>query len=153
MVELTNLQRSTLELVTIRTKVNPITGKEIANRIGLKPRSSGVQGADMRSIIHALRVKGYPVCATGGGYWWPQNGDELKAHIESLEGRANQILEAVEGLKLGYSVVGGAKGVEAVKKAAKVRFSVKKGGIRTVVEISEFHIEAFQAEYPDAERV
>ena len=153
MTNLTDLQRNALDLITMHPHSRPITGTEVANRIGLKPRSSGKEGADMRSVIHALRVKGYPICASGRGYWYPASGDELKAYIESLEARANDQLEAVEGLKLGYELVGQAKGQEAVKVATKVRFRAKKEGAPTIFEISEANVEAFLAKYPDAERL
>ena len=42
----------------------PLTAKQITHIIGLKEDFSK-EGANMRSIIHALRVKGYPICANG----------------------------------------------------------------------------------------
>lgn len=153
MTGLTDLQRGALDLITMHPHSRPITGTEVANRIGLKPRSTGKEGADMRSVIHALRMKGYPICASGRGYWYPASGDELKAYIESLEARANDQLEAAAGLKLGYELVGQAKGQEAVKVATKARFTAKKDGIRTAFEISEANVEAFKEKYPDAERL
>lgn len=153
MTNLTDLQRGALDLITMHPHSRPITGTEIANRIGLKPRTSGKEGADMRSVIHALRIKGYPICASGRGYWYPASGDELKAYIESLEARANDQLEAVEGLKLGYELVGQAKGQEEVKKATRAQFRAKKDGIMTVFSISESAVEDFMKVYPDAERI
>ena len=153
MTGLTDLQRGALDIITMHPRQRPITGTEIANRIGLKPRSSGKEGADMRSVIHALRIKGYPICASGKGYWYPADGDELKMFILSLEARANDQLEAVEGLKLGYELVGQAKGQEEVKKATMVHFRAMKEGIMTVFTFSEAKEEAFLAKYPDAERL
>lgn len=153
MIGLTDLQRSALDLITMHPHSRPITGTEVANRIGLKPRSSGKEGADMRSIIHALRIKGYPICASGRGYWYPASGDELKGFIGSLEARATMVQEAVEGLKLGYELVGQAKGQDAVKNATRVNFRAKRDGIMTVFSISESAVEDFMKVYPDAERL
>lgn len=100
-MELTELQRAALEILRARSVLNPITGKEVANMIGLKPRSTGKDGADMRSIINALRVKGFPVCATGNGYWWPRDRVELEGYINSFQGRIDDQQHACDGLKLG----------------------------------------------------
>lgn len=153
MIELTSLQQRTIEIISMHPSKKPITGKEVAIQIGLKARATGKEGADMRSIIHALRVKGYPVCAHGRGYFYAADGDELKGFIDSLEGRANEVMEAADGLKQAYSLVGAAKGQEAVKLATKVRFRAKKDGLPTIFEISEARISDFMAKYPDAERL
>ena len=152
MIGLTDLQRGALELITMHSIARPITGTEISSRIGLK-NSRSREGADLRSVIHALRVKGYPVCASGSGYWYPADGSELKEYITGLEARANELLVAADGLKLGYELVGQAKGQEEVKKATMVHFRAMKEGIMTVFTFSEAKEEAFLAKYPDAERL
>ena len=97
---LTALQRVTANtILKMSDSRHPITGKEIANRIGLKERQKGMEGADMRSIIHALRLKGYPICASGRGYWYAKSEVELQAFIVSLQARSDSIVEAIEGLK------------------------------------------------------
>lgn len=102
---LTQLQQDTLTAVMDRGPAGPITGKELAGVIGLKPRSSGKEGADMRSIINALRVKGYPICADGRGYWWPANDHELSAYITSFQGRIDDQQRACDGMKQGFDKV------------------------------------------------
>lgn len=102
---LTDLQRKTLELIKNRTKEDPITGAEVADKISLQYREDSYRGADMRSIIHALRVKGFPICAGGRGYWYAQSRLELKNYIEGLEGRINKTKEALEGLYSGYDKI------------------------------------------------
>ena len=149
MIELTDLQRKALENISTHTAQRPVTGKEVAIQIGLKARATGKEGADMRSIIHALRVKGYPICATGRGYFYPANGDELKGYIDSLEARAREVQEAADGLKQGYSLVGQAKAQEAVK-VSTVRTWRADGGIFRVRGDKE---EAFLARYPKAELI
>lgn len=107
MTGLTDLQSLTLEEVKKHTKSAPVTGTVVANRIGLKERETGKDGADMRSIINALRVKGYPVCAYGAGYYWPASREELREYIDSFEGRINDQQKAVDGMKEGYALFGG----------------------------------------------
>jgi hypothetical protein len=82
-------------------KGNEVTGKDIANMIGLWPRSSGKDGADMRSIINALRRKGYPICANGNGYFWPKDRTEIEEYAESLRGRIRKEQEALYGIAEG----------------------------------------------------
>jgi len=99
--KLTDLQYAALQVIGTHQKGNEITGKDIANMIGLKPRSTGKEGADMRSIINALRRKGYPICANGSGYYWPKETTEIKDYIESLEGRIQKEKEALAGTMMG----------------------------------------------------
>lgn len=103
MIDLTQLQENTLRTIGTHRKGNEITGKEIANMIGLRPRDTGKEGADMRSIINALRRKGYPICANGNGYFWPADRGEIMEYIESLEGRIRKEQEALAGTRQGLA--------------------------------------------------
>jgi len=103
--QLTQLQRTALLEIECHDKANPITGRDLANCIGLKPRRTGKEGADIRSIINALRDKGYPICATGRGYWWPKNERELSAYIASFEARVVQQERALFGLRAGFQKI------------------------------------------------
>lgn len=98
-IELTNLQQQTLEKVKEHYRDNPITGAHLAEEINLEPRSTGKEGADMRSIINALRTKGHPVCANGKGYFWPRNVEELSKYIDEFQNRINDQIKALEGLR------------------------------------------------------
>jgi len=98
-MELTELQAAALSAIRVQTQKDPITGANLATKIGLKPRSSGKPGADMRQIIHALRVKGYPICATGNGYWYPANLEQLDWYIESFKNRIEDQSTALRGLE------------------------------------------------------
>jgi len=103
---LTELQAKALTEVEHHMKGNPITGAKLANLIGLKPRSNGKAGADMRSVIHALRVKGYPVCASGKGYWYAETKKELEEYCDQLTARIRDQQEALSGLKNSGEQVG-----------------------------------------------
>lgn len=119
---LTELQRRALGCIASHGKDRPVTGKDVANAIGLKPRSTGKAGADMRSIINALRVKGFPVCATGEGYWWPESREELSAYIASFQGRVDDQQRAVDGLGQGFDKVGSQAGKAAADGALNVTY-------------------------------
>ena len=149
MSTLTDLQQRTVEVVTPHRKENPITGVKIAAAIGLKERKSGKEGADMRSIIHALRVKGYPICANGKGYYWPENKQELYDFVQSLQARADDVLAAVEGLGQGYPLLGGPGAVEAVKRGV-VKQYLDGNTVYTVTGANE---ERFLKEHPNAKLV
>lgn len=99
MIDLTDTQRATLEIISVQRKGSEITGTKIARAIGLKERDSGKDGADMRSVINALRRKGYPICANGKGYYYPASREEIAEYIESLAGRIESEQEALDGMK------------------------------------------------------
>lgn len=147
MTILTELQRATLEVVNKRSLKNPITGKEIANEIGLKPRSSGKKGADMRSIINALRVKGYPICAHGNGYYWAKDKAELKMFIDGFQARIDKQQVACDGLNEAFDKVGG----ELPEEAEKIHmYAVEKEGIVKFFSVRDTDKERFLRQYPQA---
>lgn len=105
MHDLTELQRKTLKCIYQHSNQNPITGKEIANLIGLVPRDTGKEGADMRSVINALRSKGYPICASGEGYWYPRNKADLDEFVQSFQGRIDSQQKALMGIRAGVDKI------------------------------------------------
>jgi len=111
-MKLTQHQAKTLLIISQHSSADPITSKEVANRIGLKERDSGKEGADMRSIINALRTKGHPICANGKGCFWPANKYEVENYIASFQGRIDQQQKACSGMKQGVK----AAGMKIVKK-------------------------------------
>lgn len=106
MESLTYYQENTLRIVSKHDKQNPITGVEIAKRIDLRDRDSGKEGADMRAVINALRCKGYPICATGSGYYYARTERELSDFVASFQGRIDKQQEACSGMKLGFEKLG-----------------------------------------------
>ncbi len=96
---MTSLQVDVLNVLINHPKSNPITGKEIAFAVNLKERDSGKEGADLRSIINALRVHGYPVCAAGTGYYYAKTEKELDEFIASFSGRIEKQTKALIGLR------------------------------------------------------
>jgi len=96
---LTHNEKRTLEVLKYSTKDHCITGKRIANLINLPYRASGMEGADMRSIIHNLRVLGYPICAKSEGYWLAKDRDDLDKFLYTLKMRIRSQQEVVKGLE------------------------------------------------------
>lgn len=101
---LTSTEQLVLIEIGTHYKGNEVTGTKVANAIGLKPRDTGKEGADLRSIVNALRRKGYPVCANGRGYFWPRNQTEILDYQESLQKRLAKIQEAYDGIELALQV-------------------------------------------------
>ena len=104
MKTLTGLQEATLKVIKEAKKSRPISATKITFIIGLKEDRSK-EGANMRSIIHALRVKGYPICANGRGYYYAQTSTELSEYIVSLNARIMKTEEASRGLSKGFDKV------------------------------------------------
>ena len=146
--KLTQYQLDALTTIMSRSSEGPITGKEIASIINLKPRDNGLDGADLRSIVHALRTKGYPICADTRGYWWPANVEELDAYIVSLQGRIDMQQEACDALRSGRSMVGAKKVEEVVpQKLVPILWSGK------VHMVAEDKVVLFLEQHNGSERV
>lgn len=66
-----------------------------------------VSGSEIREIINSLRVKGFPVCSSGKGYYFAKNKMELRKTIAHLNGRKNSIESAMLGLLQAQRYFGG----------------------------------------------
>jgi hypothetical protein len=119
-MNLTNYEQKTLEVLAFSSKERPITGKRIANMIGLPYRVSGMEGADMRAIIHDLRIKGYPICAGDKGYWYAKTDKELNEFIYTLKARIRAQKEVVDGLKRAFDKVKIKTEEEKLKELSKL---------------------------------
>lgn len=95
---LTELQTSTIEEIQKHFAGNEIIGLHVALAINLKERERGMEGADVRAIIHALRVKGYPICANRKGYYWARNQTELDEFLTDFGNRIYSQKKALEGM-------------------------------------------------------
>lgn len=146
---LTELQRAALDTITDHGAANPITGKSIAGIIGLKERKSGKEGADLRSIVHALRVKGYPICATGAGYWWPKTREEADAYIASFQGRIDDQQIALDGMRTGLGLIPAGKRQIMATTGPPVPFR----GANGVILVPAAQVEAYSIANPDAVRL
>lgn len=147
--QLTSLQAATINALRGRGKKNPIIGKHIAEIIGLKPRSSGKEGADMRSIIHALRLKGYPICATGSGYWWPANSGELGDYLGSLQRRIADIAKALAAMQWEGAEKIYMDAPEKLQNEAH-RFGVQLPDRYTIFNVKHDRMAEFKRMYPKA---
>jgi biotin operon repressor len=86
-------------MITCRHKDKPIRGCELSTAIDIKDKD-GKEGANLRSVINSLRDKGFPICANGDGYYYPENPQELEEYIESFQRRIDQQQEACDNLKI-----------------------------------------------------
>lgn len=139
---LTPLQLKVLEVLMKDTSAKmPITGLNISRRLGLV--SKRLPGSDMRSVIHALRVKGLPICANGRGYFYARTNEELSKFIVSMEERILAQEYALKGLKesfhnvgfeilgMKFSDTGDAKG-EVVRMKTRVATRTPQGTVRYI---------------------
>ena len=72
---LTELQSMTYQIIKDHGRSNPIIGADIQRQINLTDRDHK-KGANLRSIINALRDKGYAICASDEGYYTKSAGVE-----------------------------------------------------------------------------
>lgn len=87
-----------LGIINKRGINNPIKNYELTTIFQLSEKDHKA-GANLRSVVNALRDKGYPVCANGEGYYYPQTPEELAEYIRSFQNRIDQQQEACNNLK------------------------------------------------------
>lgn len=72
-----------------------ITGRELADAIGVNPR-----GSTVRDIIHDLRMRGEVICSNSRGYYAPADNDDVRDTLEILNHRIAKIAQARDALAL-----------------------------------------------------
>lgn len=97
-MKLTHLQQKALDIIRQHSKSYPITARYLAGELELKKQSLGMEQANIRQVINALRFKGFPVCAGKKGYYYARNWYELSNYMVQLENRKAKINEALTGL-------------------------------------------------------
>lgn len=65
------------------------SGKE--NAVTAKKMSQWGSGVDIRSMVHDLRIQGFPICSDNDGYYYATTADELDATINIMRSRAKEI--------------------------------------------------------------
>jgi len=98
---MTELQQEVLTIIKGRDSSNPITGAEIIVRCRGYQEDNKKKGANMRSIINALRKKDCPICSSGNGYFYPRTPFEVDKTIGSIEGRIASMKQVIAGLNNG----------------------------------------------------
>ncbi len=112
-MNLTPLQQNVLSiLVNDTNEKSPITGWHLAKRAGFL-RKPGEDKGGMRGVIHALRKKNFPICASNGGYFYARTDDQLSKFIIRLSARMTAQEEALTGLKGAFHNVGSISASEA----------------------------------------
>lgn len=118
---MTFLQEKALEILKQHSKKYPITAKYLAGQLEMKQQLKGQEQANVRSIIHALRVKGFPICSSTRGYWYAENSFELSEYIVKLEGRISKIQQTVDGLNKSFDRVKDRMTEETLSEEEKIR--------------------------------
>jgi hypothetical protein len=92
-----NYEKDTLKLISNHIGINsPLSGSKISSLINLKTK--GIQGAEMRNIIHKIRLRHYPVCATFAGYYYAMTIEELEEFRKILRERIDKQIEIWKAL-------------------------------------------------------
>lgn len=80
-----------LNIISRHTIDNPIKSREIENKTSLA-------GAEIRCILHELRLSKHPIGSDGDGYFLARNEAELEHTKAQLMSRATKIIEVVKAL-------------------------------------------------------
>ena len=62
-------------------------------------RRYGLSGAEIRSIIHQLRLEGKPVCSGDKGYWLAHSLIDARSTINHLRSRARSMMEIANSIE------------------------------------------------------
>ena len=82
--------------IKTRTVDNPIYSRELE-------RSFGISDVAVRDAVHKARtIDNIPICAGNKGYFMPRDKAEALRTIKSLRSRANQNMEAADGIEKHY---------------------------------------------------
>lgn len=93
-----HIQRGVLQQIQARTHENPVTGKELIRTLSIT-EDPKTFGASLRELINELRVMGYPICATGTGYYWPRTMEEFEDYVGRFYHRIEKQREAYASLQ------------------------------------------------------
>tara|TARA_R110000744_G_scaffold63081_2_gene129897 strand:- start:869 stop:1219 length:351 start_codon:yes stop_codon:yes gene_type:complete len=85
-------------LISLHCKEDAIYSAEIENTLNLV-------GPQVRTIVHAMRVQGHPVCSNTKGYFWGTR-EEVKETVRSLEQRLRSLAEVIRGMQNGLLKTG-----------------------------------------------
>ena len=69
-------------------------------------KNYGLNGTEIRAIIHELRMEGCPIASGGTGYYWAKSYDEIEPTIEHITQRIaslSMIKKALETISKGFS--------------------------------------------------
>ena len=80
-----------MSMVYMHSSDNPLRSDQIEDELGLS-------GTAVRSIVHAMRIKGHGICSSSKGYWIG-NQSEILDTVSSLEQRARSIADVTHGLR------------------------------------------------------
>ena len=58
-------------------------------------RKYNLKGAEVRQIIHQLRLNGVPICSGPDGYYYPKDRIEAKHTINHLKSRAKSLFNVI----------------------------------------------------------
>lgn len=71
---------------------NAVFGADIGDEFGLVD-------AQIRRIVNEARRNGVPICSSRHGYYYAENASDIKATIEGLYSRIENVLAAIDGLQ------------------------------------------------------
>jgi hypothetical protein len=71
------------------------SGRGSASKSGELTGMTGIDDREVREIIRELRREGHPIGSGPRGFWWINEPEEHRQFLDSLKGRAFDILRTV----------------------------------------------------------
>ncbi len=98
----TNLSKT--EQAVIKVLVEKATAKDPMIIATIGQEIGTTKG--LRQVVHDLRLKGYPICQNGYGYYYARTTVELGNYIEKIERDLREETAELDGLRRSFGAVG-----------------------------------------------
>ena len=135
--KITTYQEQVLShLIDSSSAAYPISGANLKKKFNIK--SNKTDNGNVRAIIHALRLKNYPICANSKGYCYAKTDIELSKFITKMNTRVEAMNEAIKGMTYAYHNIGQPSDVHAEAVKPFVTRAVR--GENNTVKIMKFEL-------------
>lgn len=102
---------------------------------------------------NVLRVKGYPICASGEGYYWPSSAEELKQYIFRFHARIDDVTKAITGMETGYDKIRPEVAKSQIEANKVYYYEVGNQPDVRCIEVAGSKLGEFLAKYPTARKI
>lgn len=86
------------------TKENPVKAKTLRQLYGDQTKE-WVHVRRVQEAVQSLRMRGFPICANGEGYYWPGSNAELDKYIDGIKSRIAELSKMLEAVMIDNSKV------------------------------------------------
>lgn len=87
------------------TKENPVKAKTL-RQFYCNETKEWVNIRRVQEAVQSLRMRGFPICANGEGYYWPGSTVELFNYIDGIKQRVSELNKMLEAVMQKHGSIG-----------------------------------------------